>query len=327
MGFDDISTTIDDSDYTDQIIELDEFKTSLEETFSAENQEYVDDILAVAETIINHLKYGLLPTMVATVILVFGAIFSWIGCDSKLKSYFCFQKWFIMPLFVFIEVIAAVITSAFGIILLALADLCTGGEDQSPEGSVKQILDSLQYEEDVQKSVDYYIIDGCRTENPFTGLIESQMALKNITIYIDEAVTTLEPFLGDVCTDSTELYGLVSELNNDLNDLNSEIEKGIDVTECKNINSIYIDAMHNSTCTSTATAIAWMFWCVFATWLAGLLMLATRSACRPSNRTCNKDDKSELESLSQKVNENETDGASSNKILEEDTNTSSEKAI
>jgi len=46
----------------------------------------------------------------------------------------------------------------------AFTDLCTGGEDQSPEGSIKIVLDVNEYDGTIEQALDYYIIDvsyGC----------------------------------------------------------------------------------------------------------------------------------------------------------------------
>lgn len=286
---DDISSTIVSSNYTNELYKLKDFQDGLEQSFSTVNQLNVDGLMEEVERNVIYLKYGALPSMITSFILGCGAILSWYGFKSNIYSHF--QDCFIVPLFVCVELIAGAVISVLGVVLVIFADLCTGGEDRSPEGSMKIVLDDLQYDRVVQQALDHYIIDGCRTASPFGGLIDTKDAIKDITDYIDE-MRHID--IENGCN-STELNVLVSESYIDLNDLNYKLEKALNLTSCEHINSMFIDGIHHGTCKDVPDAIGWMFWCFFVVWVGGLLMLATRAASRP-NRT--NDEKSITENRS-----------------------------
>jgi len=154
---DDISSTIISSNYTKQLYQLEDFEDGLKQSFSTVNQLNVDELLEEVERNLINLRYGALPSLLTSFILGCGAVLSWYGLKSDMYSYF--QDCFILPLFLCVELIASAITSLLGVVLVIFADLCTGGEDQSPEGSLKIILDDLQYDGVEQQAIEHYIIN------------------------------------------------------------------------------------------------------------------------------------------------------------------------
>jgi len=154
---DDISNTIVSSNYTDQLNQLGDFEDGLKKSFSLENQSLVNEFLEEAERIIGYLKYGGLPSILISSFLGCRALLSWYGVKS---SALCLiQSYVILPLLVCVPIISSVIISVLGVALIIFSDLCTGGEDQSPEGSIKIVLDVNEYNGTVKQALDYYIID------------------------------------------------------------------------------------------------------------------------------------------------------------------------
>lgn len=277
---DDISETIVSSNYTDELNQLRHFEDGLEKSFGIEKQSLVNELLGEVEKSIGFLKYGGLPSILISSILGCGAILSWCGLKSSvLRS---FQTYFILPLLVCVAIISCAIISVLGVVLLIFSDLCTGGEDQSPEGSIKIVLDGIQTDEIVRQMFDYYIIDGCRIASPFGGLIETKDALEVISTDINEVIDSARDYFTSVCNNSTVLSALLTESNSDLIDLNTALRKALSVTGCENINSMYVAAMHTGTCRSTPNAMWWMFGTFFAVWAGGLCMLVFRAACYPN---------------------------------------------
>jgi len=284
---DSISSAIASSDYTDQVNQLEDFDESLGRALN-KTQADIDDFFEQVEEVVGYLKYVGLPFIVTSSILGLGAVLSWIGL-LKSRVYSSFQSYFILPIFVCLEIIAGVIISLLGIVLVVFSDFCTGGEDQSPEGSLKEMLDANLQDEGARKPIDYYMINGCRTPNPFGGLVETTDAIEDITEEISEVISEFSKFLEGQCKEeSKDLNRLLAQANNDLTDLNYELQKGMDATECENINPLFIDAIHGGTCGSLPNALAWMFWCFFATWVGGLFMLTTRAALPPNRKRNNK---------------------------------------
>jgi len=272
-----ISTTIFTSDYTDQLDQLNVFEHNLRETFSSGRQSQIEELLEKVERIIDVLKYGALPSLIITSTLVCGLVFKWRGIKFKVFSFVL--SFLILPLFVLIELLSGVIVALLGIILLIFSDLCTGGEDQSPEGSIISILDTMEHEKIMRQSLDHYIVDGCRTENPFGGLTDAKDALADISMQLNEAADVISEFFETKCSNFTEFNTLLAGCNDDLIDLNDALQEGLNSTECEKINSIFVTAIHEGACRSAPNAIWWMFGCCFAVWIGGLFMLATRAAC------------------------------------------------
>jgi len=277
-----ISTNLDTSDYTDQLVQLEEFENSFKESFTPKSSSRIDELLEKVETTIDVLKYVTLPHIFTTFLLGCGAVFSW--CDIKSKIYYSILSSFIMPLFTLLVLISSVIISLLGILLIIFSDLCTGGNNQSPEGSIRIILDSMQLNEIARESLDYYIVDGCRATNPFGGLTETVGALEDISKEVNEAVDSVRGFFEVICSDYTELDTLLTKNNEHLFDLNNALSEALNFTECEKINSVYVTAVHEGVCRSTPYALSWLFGCFFVVWIGGLFMLISRAAYKPNRR-------------------------------------------
>jgi len=286
-----ISTYVDISDYTNQLDQLEDFENRFKE-FTSESQSRIDVLLEDAEIIIDALKYVTLPHILTTSLLSFGAVFSW--CGFKSKVYSSFLSLFVVPLFTLLVLISSVIISLLGAILTIFSDLCTGGEDQSPEGSIRIILDTIQLSRIERQLLDYYIVDGCRTASPFGELIETEGDLEDISKNLNEAVDSVRGFFETICSNSIEFSditccdvtvsdpfdALLTESNGHLIDINDALQVALNLTECEKINSIYVTAMHEGTCESTPKALLWLFGCSLMVWIGGLFMLVTRAACQ-----------------------------------------------
>jgi len=208
-----------------------------------------------------------------------------------------------MPLFTFLVLISSVIVSLLGVTLIIFSDLCTGGETQSPEGSITIILDSVQLNGIAREFFDYYIVNGCRATNPFGGLIETVSALEDISKEINEAVDYVRGFFEATCSGFTELDALLAESNVHLLDLDDALLEAINFTECEKTNSVYVTAVHEGFCRSTPDALWWLFGFFFAVWVGGLFMLSSRAACQPNCREDKNDSTFFLELKNMKSND------------------------
>jgi len=278
----DISAIIDTSEYTDVLDQLEVIENSLMESFTDGLQSQIDDVLEFIETNITVAKYIVFPWIFTAFLLGCGAVISW--CSIKSKIYYLFLSCVIMPLFTLLALISSVIVSLLGILLIIFSDLCTGGETQSPEGSIAIILENTQLNGIARDVIDYYIVDGCRATNPFGGLIATINAFEDISKEVNEAVDSVRGIFEVTCSDSTELDALLTETNVHLLDLNNAVLGAINLTECERMNSIYVTAVHEGFCTNTPDALWWLFGCFMAVWVGGLFMLISRAACQPSCR-------------------------------------------
>jgi len=276
-----ISIIIGTSDYTDELDGLEDFQNSLESFFSSDTNSDIDNIIEQFRTIIYALRYVTIPHIVSAFLLGCGAVFSWFGYKSKV--YTSFLSCFIMPLFTLLVFILSLITSLVGTVLLITSDLCTGCADQSPEGSIRKVLNSVQLNGNARLLFDHYILDGCRTTIPFPGIEEIESAIEVISNQVDKALDSIRGFF-EVCgNDVTELDVLLTESNGHLNDLFATFPKAVRLTGCENINSIYIAGIHEGACTSTPRALHWLFACGLTAWIGGLVMLITRAAYHPNH--------------------------------------------
>lgn len=74
---------------------------------------------------------------------------------------------------------------------------------------------------------------------------------------------------------------LVNDTNINLRVLQKQANLALNLFQCKNINDLYVNTIHEAGCTYTVDAIAWMFACSIVISLCGLTMIMLRSSYYP----------------------------------------------
>ncbi len=74
---------------------------------------------------------------------------------------------------------------------------------------------------------------------------------------------------------------LISDTNQNLRVLEDQASLAMDLFQCKNINDLYVNTVHEAGCTYSVNAIAWMLACSIIISVCGLIMIMLRSSYIP----------------------------------------------
>jgi hypothetical protein len=74
---------------------------------------------------------------------------------------------------------------------------------------------------------------------------------------------------------------LVEDTNLNLRVLEKQANLALDLFQCKNINELYVNTVHEAGCSYTVDAVAWMLSCSIIISICGLIMIMLRSSYYP----------------------------------------------
>lgn len=74
---------------------------------------------------------------------------------------------------------------------------------------------------------------------------------------------------------------LIQETNLNLRVLEEQASLAMDLFQCKNVNNLYVNTVHEAGCTYSVNAIAWMLACAVIISICGLIMIMLRSSYYP----------------------------------------------
>lgn len=111
----------------------------------------------------------LIPYLIVPSFLAVALIMGW--CDIYSEGYYFFTTWFILPLFLFMIILAYVAAGFTVLTAEANADFCSGGMEDTPEATINAIL--AQYNQTDEnffyKAVTFYT-NQCTTSDPWDFL-------------------------------------------------------------------------------------------------------------------------------------------------------------
>jgi hypothetical protein len=189
-------------------------------------------------------------------------------------------------------------------------DFCSGGEENTPDASVFDILEERGNTEVdiVYKAVRYYVrvshigeqsplgcvqrltplinvclvLKQCVTEDPWAFIREYDSQIEAASIQISKfldsfnAVTTAQ--LSLLCGKD---FGPIEALLQDTSDLLATLDEGAKATmqllSCERITPIYLNTVYDGTCTYSVRGLTWTWSAFLVVAFAGMLMLTFRS--------------------------------------------------
>lgn len=77
------------------------------------------------------------------------------------------------------------------------------------------------------------------------------------------------------------VVNVVNDMNANLKLLRQLADQSLDLIKCENINSLYVNTVHEAGCTYGVDAIAWMFACSLVISVCGLTIIMLRSSYYP----------------------------------------------
>lgn len=218
-------------------------------------------------------------------ILFLGVVLAW--CDVDLPCVRCTLSWVILPLFCLQVVIAAILT-CLQVVNTANADFCSGGQNQTPDGTIREILVNLGVEEDSDglKILDFYI-NQCTTEFPFqvienyyTQLAGSAPSFQGLDGALSRAIgdfagRKLAQLTPLVCLDFIDRFQAVTEdIISNLVSLADIVVDIFDLIKCETIVPVYTKLVYNGTCDETITGLTWLVGCFLGMAISGMLMVS-----------------------------------------------------
>ena len=118
----------------------------------------------------------------------------------------------------------------------------------------------------------------------FNSILTAKLRLSQHTI-LDSFVETIGnnlALLEQECgREFSGVLQLIEETNLNLRVLEEQASLAMDLFQCKNVNNLYVNTVHEAGCTYTVNAIAWMLACSIIISICGLIMIMLRSSFHP----------------------------------------------
>lgn len=218
--------------------------------------------------------------------LAMGVGLAMLGLDIKL-----YQKSLtnvFIPLFVISIIATYVLCCAMLPFSAATADACSGGgvHRGGPDDSVLTIYRNFMGNDTKFVKFLGYYTQQCKEEYDPFGFLDIYLSdLKTAMSSTDTAASAIsgnQDFLEAQCDkDFDEVLGLVNDMSDNLHVLQEQVDKSLELVKCENINKLYIQTIHETGCTYSVDAMAWIFASTLIISVCGLIMIMLRSACYP----------------------------------------------
>lgn len=281
-----------DNFFQDDILSLSEgFDNSL-----AESDEVVGEVLDSVENWIRFLPYTSIPFFIVVGSLLIGLIMTWFG--SRPRCYTAILTCIVLPTLLASILSCIMASSILSVAGVGVSDLCLGGDTASPEGSIEAVMEQIdQLGGTALDLFEYYVVTGCRSENPLTSLDQLSDELQDTIDDMNLVVKNLQDnkAIYDIAcgTDTEQTITQFTTVQDLLVKMDDALDLTMDITSCESINGIVIDVAHETTCNKIPTMIGWMFVSVTIFGICAMLMYTFRSACFPNEEEPSSDDEND----------------------------------
>jgi len=242
------------------------------------------------------ISYYAIGIISLSAILYIGAYLAWFGPKwMSMKTYFCFQTYFVLPLYFLTILLTGIFTAAIGTTLVVNSDMCTSGENNDPESLLKAILDSQGITGTAREPVDHYIIDGCNTT--FSGSSELETFVSDLESAYEVSSDLKQVISADITMYEQACNGYPGSLDPLLVSLDAVKlaignflvvgYKAQSFLNCKRLNSIYIGLSHGAVCSHLPDTLAWMFCTMAIILFSGMVLFTFRAALLPDKQIRN----------------------------------------
>ena len=206
--------------------------------------------------------------------------------ELDVKPYQHLLTYFFMPLFTITIIASFIVCCAMLPVSAATADACSGGGEfpSGPDDTVLTVYRNLMGDDTgtIFKFVGYYTQQCNSDYYPFDFLTIYQTDLDKAIASTDTAVSVIsgnQDLLVEECGQSFDnVLNLVEKMNTNLRLLQRQAELSLDLIKCENINSLYVNTIHEAGCTYSVNAMAWIFASTLIISVCGLIMITLRSA-------------------------------------------------
>jgi len=210
--------------------------------------------------------------------------------DLDVRPYQKSLTYFFTPLFAMTIVASIVVCCAMLPISATAADACSGGGDVrgGPDDTVLTVYRNLVGDDTgtiVNDLVGFYTQRCDPTYYPFDFLSEYLNQLDEAVKSTDTAYSAVQDNQGLLearCgREFDNVITIVEDMNDNLKLLNAQADLSLDLIKCKNVNSLYVNTVHDAGCTYSVDALAWIFASALVISVCGMIMIMLRSAYYP----------------------------------------------
>mmetsp|Transcript_25729 Transcript_25729/g.38932 ORF Transcript_25729/g.38932 Transcript_25729/m.38932 type:complete len:660 (-) Transcript_25729:90-2069(-) len=203
----------------------------------------------------------------------------------------CLTNGLFIPLLILESIFAYLLSAAVFMGGIANADFCSGGEENSPDESVRSLMRMyLETQEDRydEKTIDYIretafmYISECQSGNPFDALKTDYFNVRAVVDLAQLAVTDAKnttPRLQETC----ELPSLMETLEKTLGVLESFLDfigSAISLLRCPNVSPVYQHPVYTGTCNYSVRGLSWTLGSFMAVAVCGHIMLILRASLK-----------------------------------------------
>jgi len=306
-----------DLDLDNAVEELTTFKGDLIEKFEGYEENNHDAIELMSDIFRTLVLVYAIPVICVVSIFIIMVFFSWSGSRSKMtgmksRIYTAVQACFLMPTFMLVVILSSCLIAFIGTSLLVTrgkssrtntciivvcssltrsmsltlsfsaisVDICEGGGTHSPEGSIEELLNDIESPGALTTYVNYYIISGCRDDEPtaFLNLPNIQNVINENLSFMNKTVTEFASIDARNCFEVIELGDALQDLIGKVGELNDHIGDTINLLDCEGINGLFVAVTHDLICDDVSTSMYWSFCTLYNLLICGLVMITFRAA-------------------------------------------------
>mmetsp|Transcript_13849 Transcript_13849/g.20433 ORF Transcript_13849/g.20433 Transcript_13849/m.20433 type:complete len:566 (+) Transcript_13849:70-1767(+) len=221
-------------------------------------------------------------------ILLFGVIAAWCKIDAPWLR--CLLSWAVLPIFCLQVIIVSILTS-LQVLGTANADFCSGGQSQSPDGTIVDLLLGFGLEEsDLAFKISHFYIGQCTAEFPFQDLSDYFTRLVESAPSLNDLGDSLTDVTGSVlsrtlaqnplqCTDyANELSAVAEGVLENVVSLAGSVKDVFDILSCESLVPLYTNLVYDGTCDVSIRGFTWLVISFLVMSVTGFIMIMLRSS-------------------------------------------------
>lgn len=209
--------------------------------------------------------------------------------DLDIKCYQRTLTYVIMPLFVLVIVASYVVAALILPVSAVMADTCIGGGEAhgGPDDTVLTVYRNLRGDDSsILFLLGAYYTQRCNSIYYPFGQVSSYLdlldeAVDSTNTVVDTIQGNLDLLLDQCGRDYDSVVSLIKEMNTALRTLRNSADQTLSLVQCRNINELYVNTVHEATCTYSVEALAWIFGSALVISVCGLIIIMLRAAYYP----------------------------------------------
>ncbi|KAL7520784.1 hypothetical protein ACHAWX_005496 [Stephanocyclus meneghinianus] len=204
----------------------------------------------------------------------------------------CYQKtltYVLMPLFCVVIVASYVVCALILPVSAVMADTCIGGGQAygGPDDTVLTVYRNLRGDDtSILFLIMAYYTQRCNSMYYPFGQVTKYLddldgAIDSTNTVIDMIQNNLSLLLDQCGRSYDSVVSLMKDVNISLRTLRNSADQTLSLVQCKNINQLYVNTVHDATCTYSVEALAWIFGTSLVISVSGLIIIMLRAAYYP----------------------------------------------